>query len=128
VRLRREMQRLRMLANLEMLAKAKAQMASNQPVSVSMAADCPKLSDLLRGLEPTPGNDFRFMPVGIARKDLDKLQSDIDPADLDLAVSFNPQNLNVQMAGVDPPPLPRYPEWAIETDNRAKLGLTGLVR
>jgi len=128
VRLRREIQRLRMLANLEMLAKARQQIAANQPVSVSMN-DCKNLEQLIKSLSATgTRNDLRFFPQGMARVDFDKLQSGIDGAEIDLAVGFDPQNLNVQVPGLEPPPLPSYPAWAIEADTRAKLGLTGVVR
>lgn len=123
-RLRREVQRLQMVANLEMLAKARNQIAANQPVSVSMG-DCPNLALLLKSAEPTQSNLLRFIPFNIGRVELDKLQSGLDPADLDLVIGFDPQNFRAQLNVLETPPLPRYPDWAIDVDNRAKLGLTG---
>ena len=105
VRLKRELQRLQMVANLEMLAKARGQIAGNQPVNVSKA-DCRSLAELIKTLEGAGGgrNDLRFVPQGVAKADLEKLQSGVDGADLDLVVAFDPQDLNVKVPGLEPPP------------------------
>lgn len=124
-RQRRELQRLQMVANLELLAKARTQIASNQPVNVSMAADCPKLDELIKTIGAVNWSELWFVPKSVGKDDIDKLQATIEPEHLRLMLTFNPDDLNVAAPGLELPPLPRYPEWAIDVDRRAKLGLTG---
>lgn len=125
VRMGRELQRIRMVGNLEMLNKAKSQMAANQPVQVSLEADCPNLHSVIRWNNKS-GNLLRFIPSGTNKAEIDKLQSGIEAADLELILTVDPAVvISVPVPGIELPPLPRYPDWAIDVDNRAKLGLTG---
>ena len=124
LRFDRELKRLTMVMNMEVLEKARTQIESNQPVTAARATDTPNMEAMFDGLSKMNEVNLRFVPDGMTKEMIDKLEGGIDAADIALVISFDPKKMDVKVKDIAPPPLPVYPEWALTVDRRAKLGLT----
>jgi len=123
VRLKREIQRLKMVQVIETLNKARAQKESNQPVAVNKDNDCPNLAQLLTSLEKGNQTNLRFVPQDVTVEGLKKLNSNIPEDEMKFVIQFDPAKLD-DVPGFEAPGLPDYPAWAYDIDQRFKLGLT----
>lgn len=126
VRLKREIKRLTMVSNMEALTKAREQKESNQPVTAK-PGDFPNLSQMLDTLRKPNAAGLRFVPADITKENLKKLNSNLPEEDLAIVVEFTETDLDAKARGItppDPPPLPEYPAWAIDIDQRYNMGLT----
>jgi hypothetical protein len=123
VRLKREKQRLERIHVLEVEAKAQAQLDSKQPVAASKA-DFPNLNEMFDSLGKLSTANLRFVPHGVTKDHIDNLgKHGLTDDDIKLILDFDTSDLEVKSDKLQAPKVPDYPQWAKDTDQRAKLFL-----
>jgi hypothetical protein len=126
IRFNREKQRLKMVANLEVLKLAESQLQNKQPVT-STLGEFRGLSEMWEKLENMNKVNLKYL-MGVSKERLAQLKPALTDDQLAAIVDFDPGDGAAKFKGeaenILPPALPPYPEWALTVDRNAKLGLT----